>query len=214
MVVHLSSVRVITHLNLNEVPPMLMHLGKSLAVMLAIKRLAGVAPEVDLRECSLHSPSQNMQIRQNPLWLWNPTSPEIRNRGYQWPPKIGHMWLPKTFFKKFQNKKNLLWVNVELFSVVKTWQFTTQIVPFDYRIGHEETMRTFIAMIVVFKMDMISFFLKKALRISTGTTVIKKSTQWQLTYILKHYACIHIYTHMEFVITNKRERFLYPSSDE
>ena len=40
-----------------------------------------------------------MQIRQNPLWLWNPeeTSPEIQNRGTSGP-KIGHV--------KVSDKKN------------------------------------------------------------------------------------------------------------
>ena len=43
--------------------------GIAFLFMLTIKRLAGVAPEVDLTECKLHSPSQDQQIRQNPLWL-------------------------------------------------------------------------------------------------------------------------------------------------
>ena len=39
--------------------------------MLAAKRLAHVALEVDLGECTLHSPPQNKQIiiKQNPLWV-------------------------------------------------------------------------------------------------------------------------------------------------
>ena len=39
------------------------------ALMLAINRLAGVAPDVDLGECTLHLPLQKKQTRQNPLWL-------------------------------------------------------------------------------------------------------------------------------------------------
>ena len=31
-----------------------MHMGKRLAAMLAVKRSAGVVPEVDLGECTLH----------------------------------------------------------------------------------------------------------------------------------------------------------------
>ena len=54
-----TSVRVIAHSNLSQVPPLLMHVGKWLAVMLAIKLSAGVAPEVDLGEYTLHSPLQN-----------------------------------------------------------------------------------------------------------------------------------------------------------
>ena len=56
---YFSSVRVIASSNLSQVPPMLMHVGKGPAAMLAIKRSVGVAPEVDLRECTLHSPLQN-----------------------------------------------------------------------------------------------------------------------------------------------------------
>ena len=50
--------------------------------MLTVKRFAGVAPEVDLGECTLPFASPQKQIRQNPLWLWNSeeTSPEIPNR--------------------------------------------------------------------------------------------------------------------------------------
>ena len=37
-----------------------MHVGVQLAAMLAVKRLADVAPEVDLGQCTLlHSPLQN-----------------------------------------------------------------------------------------------------------------------------------------------------------
>ena len=81
MVVHSSSVRVITHSNLSQLPPMLMNLGKWPAVMLSIKRLACVAPEMDLRECTLHSPLHNKGTRLNPIWLWDPeeTSSKIQN---------------------------------------------------------------------------------------------------------------------------------------
>ena len=43
--------------------------------------------------------SAKTQIRQNPLWLWNPeeTSPEIQNRGTSEPKK--DMCPPKTFKK-------------------------------------------------------------------------------------------------------------------
>ena len=58
--------------------PLLMHARKWLTAMLAVKRLVGVAPEMDLRECTLHSPLQKW-LEQNPLWIWDPeeTSPEI-----------------------------------------------------------------------------------------------------------------------------------------
>ena len=69
--------------------------------MLTAKRSAGVLPEVDLRECTLHSPLQKW-IRQNPLWLWNPeVSSEIQNRGASGP-KIGHVCVSGKTFKKYR----------------------------------------------------------------------------------------------------------------
>ena len=68
MVAHSSSVQLITHSNISQLPPQLMHVGKSLPAIPDVKRLAGVAPEVDHRECTLHSPLQK-DIRQNLLWL-------------------------------------------------------------------------------------------------------------------------------------------------
>ena len=53
----------------------------------ASKRSASVAPEVDLRECTLHSPPQKV----NKAEL---TSPEIQNSSR----KKGHVCPPKTFF--------------------------------------------------------------------------------------------------------------------
>ena len=48
-----------------------------------------------------------MQIRQSPLWLWNPeeTSPEIQNKGTSGP-KIGHVNVSdkKKLFKKRKKK--------------------------------------------------------------------------------------------------------------
>ena len=92
MVACSSSVLVIARSNPSQVTPLLKHVGKSLNVMLAVKRSVVVAPEVDLGECTSHSPPQKMWIRQNPFWLWNPeeTSPEIRNRGTSGPTK-GHV---------------------------------------------------------------------------------------------------------------------------
>ena len=43
--------------------------GDRTGCMPASKRLASVAPVVDLRECMLHLPPQKKRIRQNPLWL-------------------------------------------------------------------------------------------------------------------------------------------------
>ena len=45
-----------------------------------------VAPEVDLRKCTLHLPVV-MRIKQNPLWLLKPRGDVTRNpkQGYQWP---------------------------------------------------------------------------------------------------------------------------------
>ena len=42
-------------------PPLLMHVGNWPAALLADKRLACVSPEVDLRECTLHSPPQKSE---------------------------------------------------------------------------------------------------------------------------------------------------------
>ena len=61
MIAHLSSVWVIAHSNPSQVPPLLIHVGKCPAVMMAIKRSAGVPPEVDLRECTLHLPLQKSE---------------------------------------------------------------------------------------------------------------------------------------------------------
>ena len=58
MVVHLSIVQVIAHLNLSQLLPLLTYVGKWPVAMLAIKRSAGVAQELDLRECTLYSPQQ------------------------------------------------------------------------------------------------------------------------------------------------------------
>ena len=91
MIARLSFVRVITCSILSQFLPLLMHVVKQLAVMLTVKRLPGVAPDVGFRECTLHLPLQK-QIKQNQLWLWNPedTSPEIQNRGTSGP-EIGHV---------------------------------------------------------------------------------------------------------------------------
>ena len=88
-----------------------MHVEKWPAVMLAAKRLPGVAPEVDLKECTLHLPLQKSEVRQNPLCLWNPEemSPEVQNRDTSGP--IKDMCPPKTFkekCKRYCSKKLLL----------------------------------------------------------------------------------------------------------
>ena len=48
MVALSSSVRVIARSNPSQVPPLMMHVGKRLAVMHTIKRLAGIVPKVDI----------------------------------------------------------------------------------------------------------------------------------------------------------------------
>ena len=48
-----------------SIPPLYVHLGMWPVTMLAIKRLAGVASEVNLRHCTVHSPQQK-GIRQIP----------------------------------------------------------------------------------------------------------------------------------------------------
>ena len=56
-----------------------------------VKRLAGVSPEVDLRECSLHLPPQKANTAEPTLAL-KPTGNITGNpkEGYLWP-KIGHV---------------------------------------------------------------------------------------------------------------------------
>ena len=61
MVACSSSVWVIACSSPSHIPPLLMHVGKWLAVLPAAKRLAHVATEVDLRKCTLHSPPQKSE---------------------------------------------------------------------------------------------------------------------------------------------------------
>ena len=66
----------------------------SSAAMLATKRSAGVASEVNLREhVMLLIRLHQVWIRQNPVWLWNleETSPEVQNRGISGPTKRTHV---------------------------------------------------------------------------------------------------------------------------
>ena len=63
-----SCVRVIACLISSQLLPLLMQVENQLAAMLAAKRSTGVAPDVDLRECTLYLPPQK-QIWQNALWL-------------------------------------------------------------------------------------------------------------------------------------------------
>ena len=69
-----------------RIPPLLMHVGKCLTVMLAFKRLACVAPEVDLGECTLHLPPQKVN-KAEPTLALKQRSDITRNpkQGYQWP---------------------------------------------------------------------------------------------------------------------------------
>ena len=93
----------------------------------AAKRSASVAPEVDLRECTLHSPPQKKKkrIRQNPLRLWTPeeTSPEIQNRGTSGPKK-GHVSAKN--FKKKKQKKTLPSSKVSLYLIRYEVSFITR----------------------------------------------------------------------------------------
>ena len=63
-----ANVMYMMKLKLCTFPALHTHVGKQLATMLVVKRLAGVAPQVDLRECALHLSLQK-RIRKNPLWL-------------------------------------------------------------------------------------------------------------------------------------------------
>ena len=68
--------------------------------MLAAKRLAHVAPEVDLGKCTLHLPLQKVN-KAEPTLALKPRGDITRNpkQDYQWPQK-GHVCPPKTFFLK------------------------------------------------------------------------------------------------------------------
>ena len=82
--------RAIAHLNSSQFPPLLNHVGKQLGAMPTIKRLAGVAPEMDLWECTLHSPLQKKQQQVNkaePSLVLKPRGDITRNpkQGYRWP---------------------------------------------------------------------------------------------------------------------------------
>ena len=62
--------------------------GDRMGCMLATKRLASVAPEVDLGECTLHLPLQKAN-KAEPTLALNPRGDVTRNpkKGYQWPQK-------------------------------------------------------------------------------------------------------------------------------
>ena len=73
--------------------------------MPAMKRSARIAPEVDLRECTLHSPPQKRENKAEPSLALNPEemSPEIQNRGTSGPQK-GHKCPPKNYADKNKSK--------------------------------------------------------------------------------------------------------------
>ena len=86
---HSSSVWLIVHSNLSQLPHLLMHMGK-------FERSAGISPEVDLSEYTLHSPSQKW-IR---LWTPRRRHQKSKNRGTSGP-KIRHVYVStKNIFKK------------------------------------------------------------------------------------------------------------------
>ena len=69
-----------------------MHVGKWPAAILAIKKLAGVALEVNLRECTLHLPLQKKLNKAEPTLALKPRGdPKQGTSG----PKMGHICLPK-----------------------------------------------------------------------------------------------------------------------
>ena len=95
-----SSVRVIAHSNLSQVPPKLMHVGKWLTALLAAKRSACVAPEVDLGNvhyihlCKIANKAE-------PTLALKPGGDIIRNpkQGYA---KVGHANVFSNFFLNAQ----------------------------------------------------------------------------------------------------------------
>ena len=64
------------------------YVGTGLAEMPAAKRSACVAPEVDLGECTLHSPMRKAN-KVEPTLALKTRGDVTRNpkQGYQWPPK-------------------------------------------------------------------------------------------------------------------------------
>ena len=78
--------------NPSQPPPLLMHVGKWPAVMLSIKSLADVAPEMGLRECTLCLPRQRAN---KALELRGDLT---RN------PKQGYQWLQNTTFVSVRQK--------------------------------------------------------------------------------------------------------------
>ena len=76
---------------------------KSMGMRSAPKRLARVAPEVDLGECTLHSPPQKGNKAEPTLTL-KPIGDITRHpkQGYQWPPKRTCV-SAKNFLKKQQS---------------------------------------------------------------------------------------------------------------
>ena len=66
MVAHSSSVQVIACSNLTKFPPLHMHCEEVTSCALATNRLVHVAPEMDLRECTLHSPPQKRMNKAEP----------------------------------------------------------------------------------------------------------------------------------------------------
>ena len=68
--------------------------------------------------------STKKQIRQNPLWLWNPEemTPEIQNRGTSGPQK-GHVFA-KNFFKKVSVQESWTFSSLEILITIQLYQFS------------------------------------------------------------------------------------------
>ena len=69
--------------------------------MQVVKRSAGIAPEVDLRECTLHLLPQKQANKADPTLALKSRGDITRNpkQGYQWS-QIRHMCPLKTFLKQ------------------------------------------------------------------------------------------------------------------
>ena len=76
--------------------------------MLAAKRSACVAPEVDLWECTLHSSPQKAN-KAEPTLALKPRGDVTRNpkQGYQWPPKRTCVCVHQKLFLKKEKKSSL-----------------------------------------------------------------------------------------------------------
>ena len=106
MVARSSSVHAVARSKSEPNPTSAHACGEVTSCALAAKRSASVAPEVNLGECTLHSPLQKIANKAEPTLTLNPRGDVTRNpkQGYQWPQKRTCV-CQKLFKKKTKKKK-------------------------------------------------------------------------------------------------------------